>query len=57
MIWRVPTPRRPEVTSDRARRVLEWADVAFYLFSLGMIAAILVAAVLIYGPAAKGLLP
>ena len=50
MMWRLPTPRRPEVTSERARRVVEWADVLFYVFVLAVIASALVLGLVIYGP-------
>jgi hypothetical protein len=30
--------------------VVEWADVVFYLFSLGLIAVALVIAIVTYGP-------
>jgi hypothetical protein len=45
-----PVPRRPYPTSERARAVVEWADVAYYVFWLVFSAALLVVAVLEGGP-------
>jgi hypothetical protein len=43
-------PRRPEPTDPLARRVLEWADVVFYIFRLTFSAVIVVLALVLYGP-------
>jgi hypothetical protein len=38
-------PRRPEPDDPRAKRVVEWADVVFYVFTLALTAVVLVLAV------------
>jgi hypothetical protein len=50
VIARFRPPRRPEVTSKRARQVVEWADVVFYIFTLGILAASLIVALVTCGP-------
>lgn len=40
-IW----PRRPDVESERARQVLDWIDVAAYVFWVFFLAAVAVLAV------------
>jgi len=42
----VPRPRRPAVNSKRAKSVLEWADTAFYVFCLLLVALIAVVTVI-----------
>jgi hypothetical protein len=51
-MWQLPSPRRPQPDDPRARAVLEWTDVVYYVFSRVFCAGVLVAAVLMYGPAA-----
>lgn len=41
MIVHVRLPRRPRPRDRKARLVLEWADVAFYIFGLVLTAALL----------------
>lgn len=43
-------PRRPEPTDPRARRVVEWADVLYYIFWLTLSAVVVVVALVSYGP-------
>lgn len=43
-------PRRPEPTDPRARRVVEWADVVYYIFWLAFSAIVAVLALVVYGP-------
>lgn len=43
-------PRRPEPTDPRARRVVEWADVVYYIFWLVFSAVAVVLALALYGP-------
>jgi hypothetical protein len=50
MIVHVRPPRRPNPRDPKARLVLEWADVAFYIFSLVLIAVALVLALAYGGP-------
>jgi len=42
----VRPPHRPEPTDPLARRVVEWADVIFYVFWLAFSAVLLVAVAL-----------
>lgn len=48
VIFRVP--RRPEPTDPRARRVVEWADVVYYIFWLVFSVVVVVLALALYGP-------
>jgi hypothetical protein len=41
--------RRPEPTDPRARRVVEWADVVYYIFWLAFSAVVVVLALALYG--------
>lgn len=50
MIVHVRLPRRPNPRDPRARLVLEWADVAFYIFGLVLIGVVLVLALAYGGP-------
>jgi hypothetical protein len=43
-------PRRPEPTNPRARRVVEWADVIYYIFWLALSAVLVIVALAVYGP-------
>jgi hypothetical protein len=43
-------PRRPEPTSERLRRIVEWADVIFYVFCLVISGIALALALVGYGP-------
>jgi hypothetical protein len=47
---------RPEPRNPKARLVLEWAEVAFYIFWLAFTATALVLALASYGPTVTGLL-
>jgi hypothetical protein len=51
MIVNLPLPRKPQPTDARARRVLEWADVIYYIFWLAFSAIVAVVAFALYGPA------
>ena len=51
MIVNLPLPRKPEPTDPRARRVVEWADVIYYIFWLAFSAIAVVVAFALYGPA------
>jgi hypothetical protein len=50
VIMKAPSPRRPDPTDPRARRILEWADVAYYIFWLVFSAVASVLALVRYGP-------
>jgi hypothetical protein len=43
-------PRKPEPTDPRARRLVEWADVIYYIFWLAFSAIAAVLALVLYGP-------
>lgn len=43
-------PRRPDPIDPRARRVVEWADVVYYVFWLAFSAIVAVLALVLYGP-------
>ncbi|HEV3483887.1 MAG TPA: hypothetical protein VG106_00665 [Vicinamibacterales bacterium] len=43
-------PRRPEPTDPRARRIVEWADVVYYIFWLAFSAVVVVLTLVLYGP-------
>ena len=49
-MMRLPTPRYPEPQSERARQVVEWAEVAFYVFCLVLTAVALAMGVVMHGP-------
>jgi hypothetical protein len=51
VIVHLPLPRKPEPTDPRARRVIEWADVIYYVFWLAFSAIAVVVAFALYGPA------
>jgi hypothetical protein len=51
VIVNLPLPRKPRPTDARARRVLEWADVIYYIFWLAFSAIVAVVAFALYGPA------
>ncbi len=42
-------PLRPQPTDPRARRLMEWAEVAYYIFWLAFSAAVAVRAFELYG--------
>jgi hypothetical protein len=42
-------PRRPEPSDPRAKRIVEWADVIYYIFWLLLSAIVVVIALLTYG--------
>ena len=44
-------PRKPEPTDPLARRVVEWADVIYYIFWLVLSATVIVVGLAFYGPA------
>lgn len=46
MTVHIRPPHRPEPSDPLARRVLEWADVIFYIFWLVLSAVLLVAVVI-----------
>jgi hypothetical protein len=48
--------RRPEPTDPRAKLVLEWAEVVFYILGQALTATVLVVALIEYGPSALSLL-
>jgi hypothetical protein len=48
VVFRVP--RRPEPTDPRARRIVEWADVVYYVFWLVFSAVVVVLVLAFYGP-------
>lgn len=50
MIGNFRPPRRPEPTDPRARRLVEWADVVYYIFWLAFSAVVAVLALALYGP-------
>jgi hypothetical protein len=50
MIANLRPPRRPKPTDPRARRVVEWADVVYYIFWLVFSAVVAVLALALYGP-------
>jgi hypothetical protein len=50
VIVKLRAPRRPEPTDPRARRVVEWADVVYYIFWLAFSAVAVVLALALYGP-------
>lgn len=43
-------PRKPEPTDPHARRVVEWAEVIYYIFWLALSAVVAVLTLAIYGP-------
>lgn len=50
MIVHIRMPRRPDPRDPKAKLVLDWADVAFYIFVLVLIAVVLVLALVYGGP-------
>lgn len=44
-------PRRPEPTDPRARRVVEWAEVIYYVFVLSMAEITIALGVVLHAPA------
>jgi hypothetical protein len=44
-------PRRPQPTDPRARQVVEWAEVIYYIFWLAFSALVVVRAFELYGVA------
>lgn len=56
MIVHVPLPRRPTPQDPKAKLVLDWADVIFYIFCLAFTAVSLVLGLAYYGPTVLGLL-
>ena len=46
----IHVPSRPKPQHPKAKLVLEWAEVAFYIFCLALTAVVLVLAVVEYGP-------
>jgi hypothetical protein len=47
----VRLPSRPEPTDPRARQVIEWAEVIYYIFWLAFSAVAVVRALELYAPA------
>jgi hypothetical protein len=56
LIVHLRLPRRPSPRNPKAKRVLEWADVIFYIFCLVLTAVVLVLAVASYGPSIGSLI-
>lgn len=52
MIWRPPMPRRPDPDDPRARVVVEWTDVVYYVFWRAFCAGVLISSAVTYGSAA-----
>lgn len=47
-------PRRPQPTDPKAKLAVEWAEVAFYIFCLALIAVVLALTIAMHGPTILG---